>query len=106
MSDFKWRHFQDDVILWAVRWYCRYGVSYRGVESEKVMGCSAGCSLYESGVIRLSDADFQHAPTRGGRVQTCRKRWSLGRQSSGRGVPTGSTAKEVALHDHCFQIIS
>ncbi|MCA0343549.1 IS6 family transposase, partial [Rhizobium leguminosarum bv. viciae] len=26
MSDFKWRHFQGEVILWAVRWYCRYGV--------------------------------------------------------------------------------
>ncbi|HCF3302446.1 TPA: IS6 family transposase, partial [Pseudomonas aeruginosa] len=24
MTDFKWRHFQGDVILWAVRWYCRY----------------------------------------------------------------------------------
>ncbi|MBA2107671.1 IS6 family transposase, partial [Klebsiella pneumoniae subsp. pneumoniae] len=22
MTDFKWRHFQGDVILWAVRWYC------------------------------------------------------------------------------------
>lgn len=32
MSDFKWRHFQGDVILWAVRWYCRYGVSYRDLE--------------------------------------------------------------------------
>ncbi|MBN0038552.1 IS6 family transposase, partial [Pseudomonas aeruginosa] len=21
MTDFKWRHFQGDVILWAVRWY-------------------------------------------------------------------------------------
>jgi len=32
MSDFKWRHFQGEVILWAVRWYCRYGVSYRDLE--------------------------------------------------------------------------
>src|SRR3546814_20676923 len=29
MTDFKWRHFQGDVILWAVRWYCRYPISYR-----------------------------------------------------------------------------
>ncbi|HAV5077062.1 IS6 family transposase, partial [Acinetobacter baumannii] len=27
MTDFKWRHFQGDVILWAVRWYCRYPIS-------------------------------------------------------------------------------
>lgn len=29
MSDFKWKHFQDEVILGCVRWYCRYGISYR-----------------------------------------------------------------------------
>src|SRR3546814_6514362 len=29
---FKWRHFQGDVILWAVRWYCRYPISYRDLE--------------------------------------------------------------------------
>ena len=28
-NDFKGRHFQGEVILWAVRWYCRYGISYR-----------------------------------------------------------------------------
>lgn len=32
MSDFKWRHFQGEIILWAVRWYCRYGISYRDLE--------------------------------------------------------------------------
>ncbi|HEX8413466.1 MAG TPA: IS6 family transposase, partial [Sphingomicrobium sp.] len=26
MDDFKGRHFEGAVILWAVRWYCRYGV--------------------------------------------------------------------------------
>ncbi len=26
MSDFKWRHFQGDVILWAVRWMGERGV--------------------------------------------------------------------------------
>ncbi len=36
MSDFKWRHFQGEVILWAVRWYCRYGVGYRDL--EQMMG--------------------------------------------------------------------
>lgn len=29
MSDFKGRHFTRDIILWAVRWYCKYGISYR-----------------------------------------------------------------------------
>jgi IS6 family transposase len=32
MSDFKGRHFQGEIILWAVRWYCKYGISYRELE--------------------------------------------------------------------------
>ena len=31
-GDFKWRHFVGEIILWAVRWYCKYGVSYRDLE--------------------------------------------------------------------------
>ncbi|MDA4495839.1 IS6 family transposase, partial [Escherichia coli] len=26
MNPFKGRHFQRDIILWAVRWYCKYGI--------------------------------------------------------------------------------
>ncbi|MEO0520875.1 MAG: IS6 family transposase [Cyanobacteria bacterium P01_A01_bin.116] len=29
---FKWRHFQSDLILLNVRWYLRYGLSYRDLE--------------------------------------------------------------------------
>lgn len=29
---FKWRHFQGDVILLAVRWYLRYSLSFRDLE--------------------------------------------------------------------------
>jgi IS6 family transposase len=32
MNDFKGRHFRSDVILWAVRWYCQDGISYRNLE--------------------------------------------------------------------------
>jgi transposase-like protein len=32
MLAFKWRQFAGGVILWAVRWYCRYGISYRELE--------------------------------------------------------------------------
>lgn len=31
-KDFKWRHFSGEIILWAVRWYCKYGISYRDLE--------------------------------------------------------------------------
>lgn len=30
---FKWRHFQAKIILLNVRWYCRYPLSYRNLES-------------------------------------------------------------------------
>jgi len=36
MSDFKGRHFEGEIVLWAVRWYCRYGVSYR--DREQMIG--------------------------------------------------------------------
>jgi transposase-like protein len=29
MDDFKGRQFKGEIILWAVRWYCKYGISYR-----------------------------------------------------------------------------
>jgi transposase, IS6 family len=32
MSDFKWKHFQGEIILGCVRWYCKYGISYRDLE--------------------------------------------------------------------------
>ena len=32
MSIFSGRHYPREVILWAVRWYCRYGISYRELE--------------------------------------------------------------------------
>ena len=32
MSAFKGRYFSGEVVLWSVRWYCRYGISYRDLE--------------------------------------------------------------------------
>ena len=31
-SAFKWRHFHGEIILQCVRWYCKYGISYRDLE--------------------------------------------------------------------------
>ncbi len=36
INPFKGRHFQRDIILWAVRWYCKYGISYRGLQEMLV----------------------------------------------------------------------
>ncbi len=49
MNDFKWRHLQGEVILWAVRWYCRYGVSYRDL--EQMMG-ESGVPVDHSTIYR------------------------------------------------------
>jgi hypothetical protein len=49
VSAFKWRHFQGEVILWAVRWYCRYGISYRDL--EQMMG-ERGVSIDHSTIYR------------------------------------------------------
>ena len=49
MSDFKWRHFLGDVILWAVQWYCRYGISYRDL--EQMMG-ERGVAVDHSTIYR------------------------------------------------------
>ncbi|MBE1157165.1 IS6 family transposase, partial [Escherichia coli] len=29
MNTFKGRHFQPDINISALRWYCKYGISYR-----------------------------------------------------------------------------
>jgi transposase-like protein len=31
-APFKWRHFLPEIILFNVRWYCRYSLSYRNLE--------------------------------------------------------------------------
>ncbi|MCJ8336290.1 MAG: hypothetical protein MJH10_18995, partial [Epibacterium sp.] len=33
MNDFKGHHFWGEVVLWALLWYCRYGISYRDLET-------------------------------------------------------------------------
>lgn len=32
MNPFKGRHFQRNIILCAVRWHCKYGISYRELQ--------------------------------------------------------------------------
>lgn len=36
MNDFKWRHFQSDIILGCVQWYSKYGMSYRDIEKMMI----------------------------------------------------------------------
>ena len=66
MTDFKWRHFQGDVILWAVRWYCRYPISYRDLEE---MLAERGISVDHTTIYRW--------------VQCYARRWRSGCAGSG-----------------------
>ncbi len=49
MSDFKGRHFGGKIVLRAVRWYCRYGVSYRELDQ---MMAERGVSIDHSTIYR------------------------------------------------------
>jgi transposase-like protein len=46
---FKWRHFQDTIILLNVRWYLRYSLSYRDLEE---MMLERGLSVDHSTICR------------------------------------------------------
>jgi transposase-like protein len=48
-SPFKWRHFQSDIILLSVRWYCRYALSYRDL---KEMMAARGVAVDHTTIYR------------------------------------------------------
>jgi transposase, IS6 family len=45
----KWKHFSGEIILWLVRWYCRYALSYGDL---KEMAQERGLSLERSTIMR------------------------------------------------------
>ncbi|VGG53089.1 transposase for IS26 [Klebsiella pneumoniae] len=45
MNPFKGRHFQRDIILWAVRWYCKYGISYRELQEMLAVDERGACDV-------------------------------------------------------------
>lgn len=46
---FKWKHFKGDIILWMVRWYSRYALTYRDL---KEIACERGLSVERSTLCR------------------------------------------------------
>ncbi len=46
---FKWKHFEGEIILWVVRWYCRYALSYADL---KEMAAERGLSIERSTLCR------------------------------------------------------
>src|SRR5512142_1807333 len=71
MAVFRWRHFAGEIILWAVRWYCRYGISYR--ELEEMMG-ERGVAVDHTTVYRWTQ---RYAPELEKRSAWYRSRLSL-----------------------------
>lgn len=85
MGDFRGRHFGGEVILWAVRWYCRYGVSYRDLEQ---MLAERGITVDRSAIHRRVQ---RYAPEMEKRL-----RWSWKRPSIRRSWRVDETWFEVA----------
>lgn len=48
-SPFRWRHFEPEIILLCVRWYCRYGLSYRDLAE---MMSERGLEVHHSTLFR------------------------------------------------------
>lgn len=46
---FKWRQFAGEIILWAVRWCCKYGISYRELAE---MLAERGIGVHSSTICR------------------------------------------------------
>jgi transposase-like protein len=46
---FKWKHFEGGIILWLVRWYCRYALSYKDL---KEMAAERGLFVERSTIFR------------------------------------------------------
>src|SRR3546814_17145927 len=61
MTAFKWRHFLGDVILWAVRGYCRYPLSYRDIEE---MLAERGISVDHTTLHRWAQCSAPELPNR------------------------------------------
>lgn len=63
MISFKWRHFQQDLILMSVRWYVSYPLSYRNIEEMMLeRGLSVDHSTINRWVINYSpllEAEFR-----------------------------------------------
>jgi IS6 family transposase len=46
---FKWKHFSGEIIVWLVRWYCRYALSYNDL---KEMAQERGLFIERSTIFR------------------------------------------------------
>ena len=90
MSDFKRRHFTGEVVLWAVRWYCRCGISHRNLET---LMAERGVRVEHSTIFRWIQ---KYAPEMERRV-----RWQW-RRSPVVLSPRSASRATLALKDLCI----
>ena len=67
-SEFKNKHFTGEVILWAVRWYCHFAISYRDVV---IMAAERGLTLSHTTPMRWL---HQYAPKLAKKIKSHLKR--------------------------------
>ncbi len=60
-NPFKWRHYEADIILLCVRWYLRYSLSYRELQSLGYQGSYA--ALYAQFAKSSSKTRTKQAPS-------------------------------------------
>jgi hypothetical protein len=48
-KDFKWKHFSHEIILWTLRWYCQFSLSYRDLV---LMMAERGLSISHTTIMR------------------------------------------------------
>jgi transposase, IS6 family len=48
-NPFKWKQFEGEIILWVVRWYCRYALSYADI---KEIAAERGLTVVRSTLCR------------------------------------------------------
>jgi transposase-like protein len=63
MNLFKHRHSQYEIIILAVRWYCKYSVSYRKLEEILI---ERGIEVDHTTIYRLAQ---RYAPEIGARLE-------------------------------------
>ena len=61
MIDFKGSQFEKGIILWGIRWYVAYPISYRQLEE---MMKERGVEVDHSGGVRPNPIFFRHPKSR------------------------------------------
>ena len=59
MNLFKHQHFKHEINIWAVRWYCKYGISYRDLEemlTERGVKIDHTTNLSMGSILRSKDS--------------------------------------------------